>query len=198
MGHHDVESTCDGINLIPCKMVSRDGVNKANSTKQEIWVFDEQFLCFLVHQKIHEEYKYLLDPKMLSTESMGFWLPERKVWPFATCKNNKATFSNMSGYIPNKSSFLGQKQTFWCSDVSIFVFKLLFFQLSSFQASSIFVFVDRGIGARRHKLSSCHNPISACMASVATVNSQPDFLKPNSPDLTFTLSASNWVLPTHC
>lgn len=137
---------------------------------KKLGFFDKQFRCgFLWTKKIHEEYQYLLDPKMLTTESMGFWLAE-KVWPFATCKNNisKQRLQTCLATYQTNHHFSGKKTAgcSGCSDVSIFVFKLLFSSFTA-KASSIFVFVDGGIGARWHKLSSCHNPISACMASVA-------------------------------
>lgn len=190
MGHHDVESTCDGINLIPCKIVSRDGVNKANSTKQEIRFFDKRFRSMRSTSIFLTQRCYLL-------KVWGFGSPKEKSDPSRHARTTSQSNVFKHVWLHTKQIIISRAKTNLL-DVSIFVFKLLFFQLSSFQASSIFVFVDGGIGARRHKLSSCHNPISACMESVATVNSQPDFLKPNSPDLTFTLSASNWALPTHC
>ena len=152
---------------------------------------------FLCTKKSMRSTSIFLTRRCYLLKVWGFGSPKEKSDPSRHARTTKQRFQTcLATY---QQIIISRAKTnllmFWRFHL---VFKLLFFQLSSFQASSIFVFVDRGIGARRHKLSSCHNPISACMASVATVNSQPDFLKPNSPDLTFTLSASNWVLPTHC
>lgn len=151
---------------------------------------------FLCTKKSMRSTSIFLTRRCYLLKVWGFGSPKEKSDPSRHARTTKQRFQTCLATYQTNHHFSGKNKPF--GRFHLCVSNCCFFQLSSFQASSIFVFVDGGIGARRHKLSSCHNPISACMASVATVNSQPDFLKPNSPDLTFTLSASNWVLPTHC